>query len=67
MAILTGEQDPRELDLLFEELDWLTRKPFARLKEELDAVLAQSYGIAPPGPDAVALSRPVLPEDAARV
>ena len=47
MAIITGEQNPADLDVLFEELDWLTRGPFARLKEELDAALARSYGIAP--------------------
>jgi len=47
MAIVTGEQNPMDLEVLFEELDWLTRGPFARLKEGLDAVLAQSYGIAP--------------------
>jgi peptidyl-dipeptidase A len=47
MAIITGEQNPMDLDVLFEELDWLTRKPFASLKEELDALLARSYGIAP--------------------
>lgn len=47
MAIVTSEQNPADLDVLFEELDWLTREPFARLKEELDAVLAKSYGITP--------------------
>ena len=47
MAIVTSEQNPMDLEVLFEELDWLTRGPFARLKEELDAVLARSYGIAP--------------------
>ena len=47
MAVITGEQNPTDLDLIFEELDWLTREPFARMKEELDAVLARSYGITP--------------------
>jgi peptidyl-dipeptidase A len=47
MAIITGEQNPADLDLTFEELDWLTRGPFVRLKKDLDAILAQSYGIAP--------------------
>ncbi|MCX5644872.1 MAG: M2 family metallopeptidase [Phycisphaerae bacterium] len=47
MALITGEQNPADLDVLFEELDWLTREPFARMKEELDAALAKSYGIAP--------------------
>jgi peptidyl-dipeptidase A len=47
MAIIVGEQNPKDLDVLFEELDWLTRKPFADMKEELDRLLAKSYGIAP--------------------
>ncbi len=47
MAIVLGEQNPTELDVLFEELDWLTREPFGRLKKDLDAILAKSYGIAP--------------------
>lgn len=47
MAIVVGEQNPKDLDLIFEELDWLTRKPFASMKEELDVLLAKSYGIAP--------------------
>jgi len=47
MAIVTGEQDVAELDQIFEELDALTREPFAELKKELDAILAKGYGIAP--------------------
>jgi peptidyl-dipeptidase A len=47
MAIIVGEQNPKDLDLIFDELDWLTREPFVRLKKELDAILAKSYGIAP--------------------
>lgn len=47
MAIVTGEQDVAELDRIFEELDALTREPFAELKKELDAILAKGYGIAP--------------------
>jgi peptidyl-dipeptidase A len=47
MAIVTGEQNPMDLDVIFEELEWLTREPFARLKKDLDAILAKSYGIAP--------------------
>ncbi len=47
MMIVTGEQDVAELDRIFGELDTLTRKPFAKMKKELDAILAKSYGIAP--------------------
>lgn len=47
LAIITGEQNPMDLDVIFEQLDWLTRGPFARLKKDLDAILAPSYAIAP--------------------
>jgi len=47
MTIVTGEQDVVQLDRIFDELDALTREPFARLKKELDTILAKSYGIAP--------------------
>jgi len=46
MSIVTGEQDAEELDRIFEELRKLTDTPFARMKEELDRILADSYGIA---------------------
>ncbi len=45
MKIVTGEQDVKELDRIFDELDELTGGPFARLKEELDQILAKGYGI----------------------
>ena len=45
MAIVTGEQDVAELDRIFEELDALTREPFAGLKKDLDGILAKGYGI----------------------
>lgn len=47
MSIVTTEQSIEQLDSIFSELDALTAKPFKRLKQELDAILAQSYGIAP--------------------
>jgi peptidyl-dipeptidase A len=47
MTIVTNEQKTESLDRIFHELDELTRGPFARLKQELDAILAQGYGIAP--------------------
>ncbi len=47
MVIATGEQDAAWLDAIFAELDRLTAGPFARLKRELDATLARSYGISP--------------------
>ncbi len=46
LSIVTGEQSVEELDRIFDELDGLTSEPFARLKNELDRILADSYGIA---------------------
>jgi peptidyl-dipeptidase A len=47
MKIVTGEQDVNDLDRIFNELDRLTREPYARLKKELDGILAAGYGISP--------------------
>jgi len=47
LSIITGEQRVEELDRIFAELDRLTYEPFARLKAELDRILADSYGINP--------------------
>jgi peptidyl-dipeptidase A len=47
LTIVTNEQKTENLDRIFDELDGLTREPFARLKQELDAILAQGYGIVP--------------------
>jgi peptidyl-dipeptidase A len=46
MSIITGEQNAEELDRIFDELYELTDKPFHRMKEELDNILADSYGIS---------------------
>ncbi len=47
LSIVTGEQSVQELDAVFDELHNLTDEPFARLKKELDLILADGYGIAP--------------------
>ena len=47
LTIVTGEQSVEELDRIFDELCVLTSDPFARLKEGLDHILADSYGISP--------------------
>ncbi|MHC4728638.1 MAG: M2 family metallopeptidase, partial [Planctomycetota bacterium] len=47
LSIVTGEQSVEELDRIFDELCELTSEPFARLKKELDHILAVGYGIAP--------------------
>ena len=46
LSIVTGEQSVEELDRIFDELSELTSEPFARLKKELDRILADGYGIA---------------------
>jgi len=41
----TGEQDVKELDRIFAELYELTNEPFARLKADLDRILAQNCNV----------------------
>jgi peptidyl-dipeptidase A len=45
LSLTASQQDVKELDKIFEELDKLTRKPFARLKADLDRTLAAMYGV----------------------
>ena len=47
MALATGEQDVKELDRIFADLYQRTNKPFAKVKAELDQILARKYGVAP--------------------
>jgi peptidyl-dipeptidase A len=47
MALATGEQDVKELDRIFADLYERTNKPFARVKAELDQILAKKYGVSP--------------------
>ena len=49
MSIDLDEQDESELNNLFDELDRLTRIPFASLKEEMDERVAERYGITRAG------------------
>ena len=46
LTIVTGEQNVKELDRIFDELFELTSEPFAQLKKELDQILAENYGIS---------------------
>lgn len=46
MKLQLNEQNGDELITLFDELDELTREPFARAKADIDARLAKNYGIA---------------------
>jgi len=47
MALATGEQNVKELDKIFADLYQRTNKPFAKVKAELDQVLAKKYGVSP--------------------
>lgn len=45
-SLATTEQDVKELDRIFEELYELTNEPFAKLKADLDSILAAKYDLA---------------------
>lgn len=45
LSLTTAEQDVKELDQIFNELYELTNEPFAKLKADLDRILAATYGI----------------------
>ena len=45
MKLELNEQSQDEVLQLFDELDELTREPFARVKQEIDEALAEQYGI----------------------
>ena len=45
LALTTTEQDVKQLDKIFRELDELTRAPYNQLKADLDRILADKYGI----------------------
>ncbi|KPL13042.1 hypothetical protein AMJ85_00530 [candidate division BRC1 bacterium SM23_51] len=47
LSLVTAEQDREELDRIFRELYESTNEPFAKVKADLDGVLAKEYGIAP--------------------
>ena len=46
LSLTTAEQDVKELDKIFSELYELTNEPFAKLKAELDSILAAKYGVS---------------------
>ncbi|MDD3875350.1 MAG: M2 family metallopeptidase [Bacteroidales bacterium] len=45
MKLKLNEQDPDEIEKLFDELDSLTRDGFAALKDEMDSYFAQRYHV----------------------
>ncbi len=49
MSLALAEQEPADIEALFDRLDTLTREPFRRAKSEIDAALAARYGIDPAG------------------
>lgn len=46
MKLYLQEIDPDELEKLFDELDALTKEPFAELKKEIDSAMAARFGVA---------------------
>jgi len=49
MSLTTADQKVDELDQIFAELYDLTQQPFAKLKTELDSILAENYGVGVEG------------------
>ncbi len=47
MSLKLSEQDPAEIEKLFDELDNLTRDAFIKEKQKMDSVLAKRYKIKP--------------------
>ena len=45
LSLAATEQDVKELDRIFDQLYELTNEPYAKLKAELDRILADNYGI----------------------
>ncbi len=45
MSLKLNDQDPEEIEKLFDELDKLTANSFAQAKEEIDEVLSQRYNV----------------------
>jgi peptidyl-dipeptidase A len=49
LSLTAAEQNVEELDKIFDELYRLTAEPYANMKEELDNILADNYGIGVEG------------------
>ncbi|MGQ9819620.1 MAG: M2 family metallopeptidase [Candidatus Kapaibacteriales bacterium] len=47
MSLKLSEQDPQEIEKLFDELDNLTRDAFIKEKQTMDNILAKRYNIKP--------------------
>mgnify|MGYP000319888049 CR=1 FL=1 len=46
MKLILSEQDPKQIQKIFDELDSLTRNEYKRIKEEMDEILAQRYNVS---------------------
>ena len=49
MSLTLAEQNINDLTKIFDELAELTAEPFAKLKAELDSIIAEKYGLAVEG------------------
>jgi peptidyl-dipeptidase A len=47
MSLRLSDQDPEQIEKLFDELDSLTKGTFSKLKIEVDAVLSEKYNVKP--------------------
>jgi peptidyl-dipeptidase A len=47
MMLYLNEQDQKQVEGLFDQLDELTREPYRKAKAEIDSLLAQRYGMKP--------------------
>jgi len=45
MSLMLSEQDPAEIEKIFDELDSLTRDSFAQLKDEMDEYFSKRYKV----------------------
>lgn len=46
MSLKLGDQEPEDIEKLFDDLDKLTAKAFAEVKDEMDTYLAHRFGIS---------------------
>lgn len=47
MSLITDEQDPTEIERIFQELDTATREPFRHDKAMMDSILSKRFNIKP--------------------
>ncbi|OFX81233.1 MAG: hypothetical protein A2X12_00605, partial [Bacteroidetes bacterium GWE2_29_8] len=47
MSLMLSEQNPKEIEKIFDELDALTKDTYIKVKSEMDAILAKELNIKP--------------------